>query len=379
MIEISDFSKLDNNQKGALLNLLSKDMDKNEWPAGVYDDVVLKHTIVKHLSSPKYGLFKNERRCRYEVLDNKEFNYGKFSKVYKSLFTLSIDVEGNLNIKKRKNGTYRLIKQQDYRKKSVYSISEQKETMINEANAMLSTSFFHSKPLVLGQYSSYICMRELPGIDLLTLLNTNNLSIKERYDLTLALLRALKTQIHDKGFVHKDIKYDNILIDTIDNQFVVYILDYGFIKIKNFDDSKIKKGSPIFAPPESYITGIQNTEKSDIYSLGKVLMYLWGDYDSEDRFINGYKEEANNPVFDNLFERMNPKPTHQSEIKNILQQMCHPQMEKRPTIDQLIELFLKLEGKIGPYKESPIATEHKEEIPGYDREEAEALERYFGK
>lgn len=374
MIEISDYTNLNNNQRNALIRLLTKNEMQYEWVAGIHDnELKLSHRIVKHLSSPKYGPSSNESHIRFEVIDNYLFDSGSYSKIYKSLYTLFIDDENNLIVKKRKEGSKRIIKEQKLKESaSVKHLN----VMLREANAMRKTSFFHSKPIVWSNSKSFLIMRELTGTNLLNLININEFSIHERYQLTLDLLKALKVQIHDRGYIHRDIKPENIIVNQIENQFVIYIIDYGFIKNHDDDDSLESKGSPPYAAPECYNSGKIKTEKSDIYSMGRVLMYLWGDDNSSEKEYKTCFEESQNPGFTNLFKCMNPKPLQQEEIRDILKKMCDPCMENRPSLDQIIGMFIPLDDKLDPVEQDIV--DHELKNDWYNKEEADALENYLG-
>lgn len=96
-------------------------------------------------------------------------------------------------------------------------------------------------------------------------------NIQERVALGLQIINGLKI-INDNHIIHKDIKPENIIYGH-DN--IIYFIDFGASRI--FDGSKkrdtVLLGTQNYASPEHY--GYQETTyKSDMYSLGRVLLDL---------------------------------------------------------------------------------------------------------
>jgi serine/threonine protein kinase len=76
-------------------------------------------------------------------------------------------------------------------------------------------------------------------------------------------------KICSKGFVHRDLKLDNVMFTTpeLDR---VKIVDFGFAECINRDSLSSRSGTPGFIPPE--IFRLQPyIEKGDVYSLGSIL------------------------------------------------------------------------------------------------------------
>lgn len=82
-------------------------------------------------------------------------------------------------------------------------------------------------------------------------------------------------EFHKKGFVHRDLKPDNIMISKYDSQFPqIKIVDFGGAKwnnpSRNSDTTVI--GTLGYQAPESLTT--QTTNRADIYSIGCILNFL---------------------------------------------------------------------------------------------------------
>lgn len=85
--------------------------------------------------------------------------------------------------------------------------------------------------------------------------------------------------IHNSGFVHRDIKPDNIIVKHVtDNQYIPIIIDLGYANHKNYiSDSVI--GTPYYILPNILCGEIDiswcNLVKGDIFSLVATIHYLY--------------------------------------------------------------------------------------------------------
>ena len=93
--------------------------------------------------------------------------------------------------------------------------------------------------------------------------NYNELSLYNKLELFRDIARGL-IDIHNKGFVHKDLHSGNILNV---NSFNCYITDLGLCKpVDDQDEKKIHGVLPYVAP--EVLRGKTYTKSADIYSFG---------------------------------------------------------------------------------------------------------------
>ncbi|GBL51470.1 hypothetical_protein [Candidozyma auris] len=84
--------------------------------------------------------------------------------------------------------------------------------------------------------------------------------------------------MHSKGFVHRDLKLENLLLD---NQKNIIITDFGFVNSfsRECETLKTSCGSPCYAAPELVLSSQRyNGRKVDIWSLGVILYAMLAGY-----------------------------------------------------------------------------------------------------
>ena len=97
--------------------------------------------------------------------------------------------------------------------------------------------------------------------------------VNQKYILlwTLQILSA-EQRIYDAGYLYRDLKPQNIMVDKAKN---ARLFDFGLcitIEESKNADSDMVDGSPLYMPPER-IVGLEENMSSEIYSLGMVLFH----------------------------------------------------------------------------------------------------------
>lgn len=330
-------------------------------------ELQLSHDLLRRPCESK----KNEGQVRYEVLtDTALGETGEYGQVRKIDCTLALDeINANVIVKRKKP---RAVKQ--FLKNCIYEFRQQQ--IHHEFKMTSLTKHIHMKtPVFVAEsdevHCAYAVMRHLPGEDLFKVIHqlySNQpspwASFDKRLSITLAILEALKTQVHDLNLVHQDIKPDNMLIDFSCNPPVVSIIDYAFAKTKEAPPHHFNCGTPHYAPPEIIDKSKTPDERSDIFSVSLMIGYLWG-ADFIDRV------SVHNPIiqlilpkqktyrFNQLFRNCSDplvRLDHKEAIREILLKMHTYEMENRlNNVEEAIAVFKKIQSERSPAPPQPAA------------------------
>ncbi len=127
----------------------------------------------------------------------------------------------------------------------------------------------------------YFAMEYVPGMDAKQRIKEKGpLSIVAACRITVAVLQAL-THAHEKGFVHRDVKPSNVLLELKANKKMgVKLADFGLARV--YEESNLSGltmtgeigGSPAFMPPEQILDFRNVGPPADIYGASATLYYL---------------------------------------------------------------------------------------------------------
>lgn len=126
----------------------------------------------------------------------------------------------------------------------------------------------------VGEYQTrpFIAMEFVPGQTLKDLITNSGLSVDQALDIAIEIASALQ-KAHNEGIIHRDIKPQNILVDS-DGR--VKILDFGLAKFHGAEEltgSHSTLGTVAYMSPEQ-INGEPIDARSDLFSFGAVLYEL---------------------------------------------------------------------------------------------------------
>lgn len=95
-------------------------------------------------------------------------------------------------------------------------------------------------------------------------------SVDDAVKITLEILTGLE-KLHEKGFIHRDIKPDNILITNGSH----CLADFGISReVKSHSKATSTAGTMEYMPPEAFAKSASITKQTDIWAVGVILQRL---------------------------------------------------------------------------------------------------------
>ncbi|KAL6125414.1 hypothetical protein ACLB2K_073473 [Fragaria x ananassa] len=151
------------------------------------------------------------------------------------------------------------------------------DALLDEAELL---SLFHHCPFVIDSYgqqwtssSLNLFLEFAAGGTIRDRIDNSALSEREIKEFTKSVLKGLQC-IHDKGYVHCDIKPDNILlVHDMDSpvDFMAKIGDFGLTK--SAQNLHSRQGTKWYLPPETVLCNIQG-KPSDIWAAGCLVLEM---------------------------------------------------------------------------------------------------------
>ncbi|KAL6552974.1 hypothetical protein OROGR_006816 [Orobanche gracilis] len=180
-----------------------------------------------------------------------------------------------------------------------------------------------------------VVVEYLPGGTLKSFLIRNcrtKLAFKVVIQLALDLARGL-SYLHQKKIVHRDVKTENMLLDT--NR-TVKIADFGVARVEASNPNEMtgETGTLGYMAPE-VLNGNRYNRKCDVYSFG---ICLWEIYCCDMPYPNLSFSELTSAV---VRQNMRPEIPRccPSSLANIMKQCWDPNSEKRPEMDGVVSML----------------------------------------
>lgn len=136
--------------------------------------------------------------------------------------------------------------------------------------------------------------------------------------------------LHARGFIHKDIKPENFLIDR---NLRLYLTDFGYCSTVD-DTFFISAGSPAYAAPEARRAKPLSFGR-DIWSLGVTFIALT--HRNLQFAPKNIAEEGSEPLIYRAIQIPNPGNAFELALYPLIQRMLDFDPEKRPTIEQVCD------------------------------------------
>ena len=164
--------------------------------------------------------------------------------------------------------------------------------------------------------------------------NYNKLTLYDKLGLFYDIARGLK-DIHNKGFIHKDLHSGNILSHRYSRSLMCHITDLGLCKPADDQDEKKIHGVLPYVAPE-VLRGKKYTQAADIYSFGILACEILSGLPPyhnlpHDEFLALKICQGLRPKFNNI--KVPPL------LENLIDQCLDADPLKRPTADELFGIL----------------------------------------
>ncbi|CAD8147565.1 unnamed protein product [Paramecium octaurelia] len=191
------------------------------------------------------------------------------------------------------------VKKQKQHSNKLFQNEVETLKQLNHQNIVKLIEVFESE-------NSYLIVLELlKGGSLSQCLKYCRLTLNEVEIIIKQILETL-CYLHEKGFVHRDLKPDNILFRELGQFSNLKLIDFGIsCKIPDLEkDSQMSFGTPGYIAPEvlNYSNNKRISQKIDIFSCGAILYYmltgsrLISGVNAQELYQNNKKYTLNNQI-----------------------------------------------------------------------------------
>lgn len=215
------------------------------------------------------------------------------------------------------------------------------EKAMNEAKIMKSLKHpcvVQMNDIIDTPDSVFIMLELMHGGDLLSRIQRCSYLPEEQSKLFFYQICHAIKYLHDRKVTHRDLKPDNILLATKDDETLVKVSDFGLSKlVQNNSVMRTLCGTPLYVAPEVLLTNGRGeyTQKVDVWSLGVVLFTcLSGTLP----FANEYGSPATEQIKNGRYKFISPNWKKVSEMaKKFVCQILTIDVERRPSIDEVLQ------------------------------------------
>lgn len=205
---------------------------------------------------------------RSEITINKDrkdslLGRGAFGEVYKCEYMDKTLVLKKISLIKATEKDIKMI----FREMEALKVAEEKIKIINIPKLY---------GVYKGKTKTGLLMEYIPGSKLSSIYV--DLSFKERLKILSEIIKVIKI-IHNYNYIHRDIKPENIIVQTVNDNFTIFLIDFGLCKITNnaYTRTESPRGTPQYKSPDLFDEieddpdSLSISYKADIWSFGVMM------------------------------------------------------------------------------------------------------------
>lgn len=255
------FSKFSKSKKGQGSGIQGK-AESTKKISGADNKRRVTESTEENLSYLDFFHNNHELLKKFEILE--KIGGGSFGQIFKVKDRVTNSVLA-MKIEKKREGKQMMVLRE-------YQIMRDLKSEIGfaQTHSYLKNDDYH-----------YLVMNYLgPNLETLKLSNSGNFSLKTSLMLAHQIIERIEI-FHKKNYLHRDIKPENFVIGSNENDFYIYLIDFGLSRSYISEDGhhipfKDKKGMVGTARYVSINThlGYEQSRRDDLESIGYILIYL---------------------------------------------------------------------------------------------------------
>lgn len=196
----------------------------------------------------------------------------------------------------------------------------------------------HTPPAIFTPFSEEYSLKNV--IQMLENGETiDGIDLTQKFIIIFGILTFLNS-IHTKNLTHGRLKLSNILLDSHFNPYVSDAFLYELNSDNPLNNNNIKILDYVVSLPPEVYTDKKNNEKSDIYSLGILILQIFNEK------INVFSDLSSNTneilEFKNNQVKPNISNIHDQNLKNIIDACLEFDPKNRPTAQDIIKVIDKI-------------------------------------